>query len=79
MEIEPNTKYETKPHRLCGTNLTQYSMYGKYCTNYRGYGNGNTELGAMVEILGGNAYPFRVSEEDITEKKSSRVVGRGGE
>ena len=44
-------------------------MYGKYCAHYRGYGNGNTELGAMVEILGGNAYPFRVSEEYITEKK----------
>ena len=40
-EIYPSTKYATKSHRLCGTNLNQYSMYGKYCTDCRGYGNVN--------------------------------------
>ena len=38
-------------------------MYGKYCEDYRRYGNNNAALGAMVESLGGNAYPFHVSEE----------------
>ena len=32
-EIDLITKDATKPHRLCGTNLTQYSMYGKYCAD----------------------------------------------
>ena len=38
-EIDPSTKNATNPHRLCGTNLILYSMYGKYCADYRGYGN----------------------------------------
>ena len=53
-EIDPSTKGATKPHRLRGTNLTRYLMYGKYCADYRGYGNDNAALGAMVESLGGN-------------------------
>ena len=62
-EIYPSTKDATNPHRLRGTHLTWYLMYANYCADYRGYGNVNAELGAMVEILGGNAYPFHVSEE----------------
>ena len=57
------TKDAKKPHRLCGTNLTRYSMYGKFYADYRGYGNGNAALGAIVNILGGNEYPFRVSDD----------------
>ena len=38
-EIDPSTKDATDPHRIFGTNLTWYSMYGKYCADYRGYGN----------------------------------------
>ena len=60
-KIDPTTKYAKNPHRLRGTNLTRYSMYSKFCADYRGYGNGNAALGAMVNIIGGNAYPFRVS------------------
>ena len=40
-EIYPSTKDATNPHRLRGTHLTWYSMYAKYCADYRGYGNGN--------------------------------------
>ena len=57
-EIDPSTKDATKPHRLFGEDLTRYSIYGKYCADYRGYGNGNAELGAIVESLGGNEYLF---------------------
>ena len=46
------------------TDLTRYSMYGKFCADYRGYGNGNAALGAMVNSIGGNAYPFSVSDEE---------------
>ena len=56
-------KNATNPHRLCGKNLILYLMYGKYCADYRGYGNVNSALGAMFESIGGNAYPFRVYEE----------------
>ena len=60
-KIDPDTKDANKPHRLRGTNLTRYSMYGKFCADYRGYGNGNAALREMGNSLGGNAYPFRVS------------------
>ena len=46
-------------------------MYGKFCADYSRYGNGNTALGAMVNSLGGNAYPFRVSDD---EKKLRNIV-----
>ena len=62
-KIDLTTKYAKKSHRLRGTNLTRYSIYGKFCADYRGYGNGNEALGAMVNSLGGNAYPFRVSDD----------------
>ena len=62
-KIDPTTKYAKKPHRLRGTNLTRYSMYGKYCADYRGHGNGNAALGAMVNSIGGNVYPFRMSDD----------------
>ena len=79
-KIDPTTKDAKKPHRLRGTNLTRYSMYGKFCADYRGYGNGNAELGAMVNSLGGNTHPFHVSDDKKkTEKDCTRLVGRGGE
>ena len=62
-KIDPTTKDAKKPHRLRGTNLTRYSMYGKFCADCRWYGNGNAAFGAMVNSLGWNAYPFRVSDE----------------
>ena len=62
-KIGPTTKYVKKPHRLRGTNLTRYSMYSKFCADYRGYSNGNEALGYMVNSLVGNAYPFRVSND----------------
>ena len=55
-------------------------MYGKFCAVYREYGNGNTELGAMVDCLGGDTYPFCVyNDGEKTEKDCKRLVGRGGE
>ena len=45
-------------------------MYGKYFADYREYSNDNIALGAMVESLGGNAYPFRVSEEGEKLRKT---------
>ena len=45
-------------------------MYGKYCADYRGYGNVNSSLGAIFESIGGNAYPFRVSEEGQKLRKN---------
>ena len=62
-KIDPTAKDAKKPHRLRGKNLTRYSMYGKFCAGYRGYGNGNASLGAMVNSLGGNEYPFHVSDD----------------
>ena len=76
-KIDPTTKDAKKPHRLRGTNLTRYSMYGKFCAGYRVYGNGNAALGAMVNSLGGNACPFCVSDDrGGTEKYCTRLVGR---
>ena len=69
-EIDPSTKDATKPHRLRGKILTWYLMYGKYCEDYRGYGDGNAALGEMVESLGGNLYPFCVSEEGKKLRKN---------
>ena len=51
-------------------------MYGKYCADYRAYGNDNAALGAIVEILGGNAYPLHVFEES---KKLRKMFKSGGE
>ena len=62
-KIDPTTKDAKNPHRLRGINLTRYSMYGKFCADYRGYGNVNDALGAMVNSLGGNTYPFCVSDD----------------
>ena len=62
-EIYPSSKDAMKPHRLRGTNLTWYLIYGKYCAYYRGYGNVNVTLGAIVDSLGLNTYPFCVSEK----------------
>ena len=44
-KIDPTTKDAKKPHRLRGKHLTRYSMYGKFCADYRGYGNVNVALG----------------------------------
>ena len=68
-KIDPNTKDAKNPHKLCGTNLTRYSTYGKFCAGYRGYGNGNEALGATVNSLGGNAYPFNVSDNGKKQRK----------
>ena len=46
-------------------------MYGKFCADYRGYGNGNAALGEMVNSLGVNVYPFRVSDD---VKKLRKIV-----
>ena len=46
-------------------------MYGKFCADYRGYSNGNAALVAMVNSLGGNANPFRVSYDG---KKLRKIV-----
>ena len=54
-KIYPTTKDAKNPHRLCGTNLTRYSMYGKFCVDYRGYVNVNAALGAIGNSHGGNA------------------------
>ena len=75
-EIDPSTKDSTKPYILRGNILTRYSMYGKYCAVYRGYGDGNAALGEMVESLGGNAYPFRLSEG---VKKLRKMFKSGGQ
>ena len=63
-KIDLTTKDAKNPHGLRGTNLTRYSMYGKFCADFRGYGNGNASLGTMVNCLGGNAYPFHVSDDE---------------
>ena len=46
-------------------------MYGKFCADYRGYGNVNAALGEMVNSIGENAHPFRVSDD---EKKLRKIV-----
>ena len=55
-------------------------MYGKFCADYRGYGNGTAALVAMVNSLEGNTYPFQLSDDEKkTEKNCTRLVGQGGE
>ena len=68
-KIDPTTKQDKKPHRLRGTNVTQYSICGKCFADYRGYGTGNVALGAMVNSILRNAYPLYVSDDGIKLRK----------
>lgn len=66
---QDETCKDAKANKIPGTNLTRYSMWGRYCPHYKGYGNGNPAMLAMNASLGGTLAPLRRSPESVRLRK----------
>lgn len=60
---------DPKANKIPGSNLTRYSMWGRYCPYYKGYGNGNPAMLAMNASLGGRQAPLRRSPDAVRLRK----------
>ena len=61
---------DPKADKVPGSNLTRYSMWGKYCLDKKGFGDGYPAMLSMNESLGGNRLlPLRRSPEMVEIRK----------
>ena len=60
---------DPKANKMPGSNLTRYSMWGRYCPYYKGYGNGIPAMLAMNASLGGRQAPLRRSPDAVRLRK----------
>ncbi len=69
-----HTCKDPKANKIPGSNLTRYSMWGKYCPDYKGSGDGFPAMLAMNASLGGFKAPLRRSMESV--KQRQEVISR---
>ena len=63
------TCHDPKADKVPGSNLTRYSMWGKYCPDKKGFGDGYPAILSMNESLGGNRLPLRRSPAMVVMRK----------
>jgi hypothetical protein len=63
------TCQDTKADKVPGSNLTRYSMWGIYCPDKKGFGDGYPAMLSMNESLGGHKQPLRRSPEMVLMRK----------
>ncbi len=68
-QLDP-TCNDAKANKVPGSNLTRYSMWGKYCPDKKGFGDGYPAILSMNQSLGGKRLPLRRSPEVVKMQKN---------
>ncbi len=63
------TCHDAKADKVPGSNLTRYSMWGKYCPDKKGFGDGYPVILCMNQSLGGDRLPLRRSPAMVQMRK----------